>query len=152
LFIDEAYTLASKSENDFGSEAIDTLLKSMEDNRDRISVIVAGYPENMEKFVKSNPGLESRFSRFVHFEDYLPSEMREIYQKLAKNFHMRISNDAEVMLFEIMNRAYRERDENFANARFVRNMFNRHIERMANRLSRSSNMDYNLLTKIDVSE
>jgi stage V sporulation protein K len=152
LFIDEAYTLASKSENDFGSESIDTLLKSMEDNRDRISVIVAGYSANMERFVRSNPGLESRFSRFIEFEDYSPQEMMEIYQKLARHFHMSISDDAEITLFDIMERAYEERDQNFANARFVRNMFNRHIERMASRLSRSPNMDHGLITEVDVAE
>ncbi len=152
LFIDEAYTLASNSENDFGREAIDTLLKSMEDNKDRISVIVAGYSVNMEKFIKSNPGLESRFSRFIHFEDYVPWEMMAIYMKLAGDFHMSIASDAQAMIIQIFERAYEKRDPNFANARFVRNMFNKHIEIVANRLSRSPYDDHSRITRSDVSE
>jgi Holliday junction resolvasome RuvABC ATP-dependent DNA helicase subunit len=150
LFIDEAYALAPKYENDFGSEAIDTLLKSMEDNRDRISVIVAGYSKNMEQFVKSNPGLESRFSRFIHFEDYSVSEMIKIYMKLANDTQMYITWDAQTVLIEIVKRAYENRDQNFANARYVRNLFDKHIESVANRFSGSPNTNHFVITKSDI--
>ena len=87
LFIDEAYSLTSKSENDYGNEAIDTLLKAMEDHRDDLIVIVAGYPALMEKFLYSNPGLESRFNKFICFEDYNEDELYNISGSCVKTHH-----------------------------------------------------------------
>lgn len=85
LFIDEAYSLANHSESDYGKEAIDILLKAMEDHRDRLVVIVAGYPKPMENFLSSNPGLRSRFSRTIHFDDYDLLELQQIYSKMARS-------------------------------------------------------------------
>ena len=95
LFIDEAYTLAKGSENDFGQEAIDTLLKRMEDDRDRLVVIVAGYTKEIKAFIDSNPGLSSRFNRYINFPDYTKTELTEIFKRLASKYHYTISNDAE---------------------------------------------------------
>ena len=94
LFIDEAYALNGKSENDFGQEAIDTILKAMEDHRDDLVVIVAGYTDLMDKFIHSNPGLESRFNRFLLFEDYTADEMVQIFDMQCKKGCYRLTEDA----------------------------------------------------------
>jgi len=134
LFIDEAYALNGKSENDFGQEAIDTLLKAMEDHRDDLVVIVAGYDELMEKFIHSNPGLESRFNRYLHFDDYNLDEMLEIFKMQCKKGCYTLSPDAENDVKEFID------DENtngitFGNARGVRNIFEQVLTEQANRLA-----------------
>ena len=86
LFIDEAYTLVSHSENDYGQEAIDVLLKLIEDNRDKFVTIVAGYPNEMEEFLNSNPGLRSRFNKKIEFEDYTVEELMEIFEKMSSEY------------------------------------------------------------------
>ena len=98
LFIDEAYTLTSKSENDFGFEAVDTILKAMEDNRDDLVVIVAGYTELMEEFVDSNPGLRSRFNKYLDFADYTAEEMCAIFALQCKKSQYTLDPDAEKLL------------------------------------------------------
>ncbi|MBO6136136.1 MAG: AAA family ATPase [Fibrobacter sp.] len=136
LFIDEAYTLAKGSENDFGQEAIDTLLKRMEDDRDRLVVIVAGYTNEIKTFIDSNPGLSSRFNRYINFPDYSKTELMEIFKRLATKYHYSLSNDAEEALSELLEDTLSKGDEHFGNGRFVRNLFEKVIERQANRLAK----------------
>jgi len=135
LFIDEAYSLAQKYENDFGKEAIDTLLKIMEDNRDDFVVIVAGYPDEMKKFLKSNPGLESRFNIFINFDDYNASELYEIFTGMCKKNKYILEAPAIKPLKQHLANLYENRAENYANARDVRNLFEKALKKQANRLA-----------------
>lgn len=134
LFIDEAYTLTSKSENDFGFEAVDTILKSMEDNRDDLVVIVAGYTDLMEDFINSNPGLRSRFNKYIEFDDYSAREMLGIFELQCKKSCYVLDDDAESAVreyFEAVSTAAGE----FGNARGVRNSFERILTEQANRIA-----------------
>ena len=116
LFIDEAYTLARcLNQDSFGQEAIDTLLKRMEDHRDRLDVIVAGYPEPMKKFLGSNPGLESRFTRYLYFEDYSPDELCSIFRLFAERDHYLVDDEAMLRVEALFQQAYASRDERFCN-------------------------------------
>ena len=137
LFIDEAYTLSAKSAfgDMYGQEAIDTLLKKMEDMRDRLVVIAAGYPELMKEFLLANPGLESRFTRFIDFADYHVSDMCEIFSRLCTANSYRLTQDALGNLAVFFNRAYAKRNQNFGNARFVRNAYEKTLGRHADRLA-----------------
>lgn len=134
LFIDEAYALATGLKGDYGHEAIQTILKRMEDERDKMVVIVAGYPKLMEQFVDSNPGLRSRFSKTIFFPDYTPEELLEILQYIAGKNNMKVSESALAFAAEILKRRYESRGENFANAREVRNMFEQAVLIQADRL------------------
>ncbi len=134
LFIDEAYTLA-KQQQDFGQEAIDTLLKRMEDNRDRLIVIVAGYPEEMETFIDSNPGLHSRFNRFIEFPDYSPQELCRIFSLFCRKNDLRLTPDLKERLLHHFHRLHDGRDPHFGNARLVRNCFEQVVSAQANRLA-----------------
>ena len=125
LFIDEAYTLAMKGESkdsDFGREAIDTLLKRMEDDRGKFLVIAAGYTENMNKFLESNPGLKSRFTKKLLFEDYSPDELLIITEKYLNDKGHSLDEEVIEPLRNYYNNVYRERDKTFGNARLVRNL------------------------------
>lgn len=133
LFIDEAYSLA-KGESDFGQEAIDTLLKAMEDNRDDFVVIVAGYTKQMEAFLLSNPGLKSRFNKSILFEDYTEEELLDIFNLFCHKYGLRLSEDAKRNLVVFLSTICSEKTENFANAREIRNLFERSIVNQANRL------------------
>lgn len=136
LFIDEAYTLTSgKGENDFGQEAVDTLLKGMEDHRDDLVVIVAGYPDLMEEFLNSNPGLRSRFNRFIYFEDYHADELTEIFESMCKKNQFHLSKEAKDKLELSLALLLSHKPENFANARAVRNLFEKAVVSQANRLA-----------------
>ena len=133
LFIDEAYALNGKSENDFGQEAIDTILKAMEDHRDDLVVIVAGYTELMDKFIHSNPGLESRFNRFLLFEDYTPEEMFEIFKMRCGKGYV-LAPEAEPLVRDYI--AEESADPSFGNARGVRNLFEHILVAQNNRLAK----------------
>jgi len=136
LFIDEAYALSPKdSIRDFGTEAIETLLKEMEDNRHNLVVIVAGYKDEMEYFIKSNPGLESRFNRTIEFDDYSPEEMLEIFKANASSNEYNVTPKALKLLLSYFNQIYAARDSSFANARTVRNIFEGCIKFQARRTS-----------------
>ena len=135
LFIDEAYALNGRRENDFGQEAIDTILKAMEDHRDDLVVIVAGYDELMERFIHSNPGLESRFNRYLHFDDYTTDEMVGIFKLQCKKGCYTLAEGAEQEVRDFI------ADENgdgitFGNARGVRNLFEQILTEQANRLAK----------------
>lgn len=137
LFIDEAYALAAynQSSNDFGPEAVATLLKLMEDHRDDLVVIVAGYPEKMRNFLRSNPGLESRFNKFIQFDDYSPEELTAILEHFAGQYDYRLSEAARRKATRVFEAAFRLRDEVFGNARFARNLFERAINKQASRIA-----------------
>ena len=137
LFIDEAYSLAPDvgSGNDFGREAIETLLKLMEDHRDDLIVIVAGYSEPMGKFIGSNPGLESRFNRYFFFEDYNSGELYEIFDAMCKKSEYVLAEDAKEFILEHFRVIYKVRDENFGNARYVRNLFENIVAIHSDRVS-----------------
>ncbi len=150
LFIDEAYTLSEGGDNDFGQEAIDTILKAMEDNRDQLVVIVAGYPDLMKKFISSNPGLESRFNTYIRFEDYDPSEMKQIFRLYCKQNEYRITRQASQEISRYMQDIWENRDENFANARTVRNLFEKAARAQALRLSADEAQDLQLMMASDI--
>jgi SpoVK/Ycf46/Vps4 family AAA+-type ATPase len=122
LFIDEAYTLSQGGENDFGQEAIDTLLKRMEDERHRLAVIIAGYPASMENFINSNPGLQRRFPTQIVFEDYTSTELLLIFQQRVSNLQCSITSELETNLLKLFNHWYETRDESFGNAGLVENL------------------------------
>ena len=136
LFIDEAYSLSNTdSERDFGHEAIDILVKAMEDNRDRLVVIVAGYSKPMETFIKSNPGLKSRFKNVIEFEDYKADELLKIFMKMCNDYTYFLEGETINYLQSKFEQLYEHRDENFANGREVRNIFEEAQRNQANRLA-----------------
>lgn len=147
LFIDEAYTLA-KDGNDYGAEAIDTLLKIMEDHREDFVVIVAGYTEKMTNFLSTNPGLKSRFTRFMNFPDYTPAELVDIFEKMANDAAMTITPEAKKKSSEIFNASYKNRNETFGNARLVRNLINDAMSNQADRIISIPNLTEEILQTI----
>ncbi len=134
LFIDEAYSLTSGGLNDFGSEAIEILLKRMEDHRKNLVVVVAGYPDEMEIFIQSNPGLQSRFNRYFEYDHFTVIQLLKIFKLIAKKADFTLTKDAEDKLTEILERVYEKRHRGFGNARTVRNLFEKIIEHQANRI------------------
>lgn len=135
LFIDEAYALThGKGENDFGQEAVDTILKAMEDLREDFIVIVAGYPDLMKEFINSNPGLKSRFNQYIDFEDYTPEQLSEIFMLDCREQNLILGEGCEDFLSEYFQKMYANRGADYANGRDVRNLFERTIKTRANRL------------------
>ncbi len=134
LFIDEAYTLVSSGASDFGQEAINTLLKRMEDDKDKLIVIVAGYPDEMESFLKSNPGLRSRFRQFIDFPDYDPGELMDIFLSIARNNQYHITDALEARLRPWLHHLHETKDETYANARSVDNLFQEILSNQAMRI------------------
>jgi SpoVK/Ycf46/Vps4 family AAA+-type ATPase len=141
LFIDEAYALAGAEGWDFGREAIDTLLKEMEDNRGRLAVIIAGYTPLMRRFIEANPGLQSRFTRYIEFPDYDATELIAIFIGFCRRDGFVFGPAAQETIAEAMEDLYARRPVNFGNAREVRTIYERTIERQAARLGRDSAAD-----------
>ncbi len=136
LFIDEAYALVSRrGENDFGYEAVDTLIKAMEDHRDDLIVIVAGYPDKMEEFLQSNPGLQSRFNKYINFDDYSPEELLDIFNKLCEKNGYKPTENAVEKVEQMLSFLHETRSDSFANARTVRNLFEKLLTIQADRLA-----------------
>ena len=136
LFIDEAYALANQdAPNDFGREAIETLLKGMEDHRDDLIVIAAGYTELMGRFLHANPGLESRFNKYFYFEDYNGAQLLAIFQSMCAKNGYTLDDKATEYAESYFKTLYEERDENFGNARDVRNVFERAVARQSDRVA-----------------
>jgi hypothetical protein len=148
LFIDEAYALAGRGAEDFGSEAIETLLKRMEDDRDRLIVIVAGYNEPMKEFIASNPGLQSRFTNYLNFPDYSPEELAEIFNRMAAQSGLVCSPETEKTVLALCKKLYGARDEKFGNAREMRNLFEAAVRNQSNRLVNSGDTDRDALTTL----
>ena len=153
LFIDEAYALVPENaSNDYGQEAISTLLKRMEDDRDKLVVIIAGYTNEMKRFIDSNPGLQSRFNRYINFPDYTAKELVRIFHMYMKKNQYTISDEADEMLKEKLDYAVEHKDRTFGNARSVRNVFEKSIQMQANRLEGKSNLSDRELTEITASD
>ena len=134
LFIDEAYTLKSSDGDTFGAEAIDTLLKRLEDDRGKFICIVAGYTDQMHDFIDTNPGLKSRFTQTIHFDDYTPDELTEIFLHLAEGKNFTVDEDTHAAIHRQFEQLYLRRDKNFGNAREARRIFNEAVERQSQRL------------------
>ncbi len=141
LFVDEAYQLVSGDGDDYGKEAIATLLKRMEDNRDNLIVIAAGYTDEMRDFLDANSGLRSRFSKTIEFQDYTAKELAAIFRSIARKNEFVLAGDLESGLDAAIAKLTRKRDRTFGNARFVRQMFEDATGRQANRLAQSGEMD-----------
>lgn len=152
LFIDEAYSLVQGAKEDFGQEAISTLLKRMEDDRNRLIVILAGYGSEMKTFIDSNPGLQSRFNRYIHFPDYTAKELEQIFLLSAKKNQYTLGDDALVKLEDTMASAVEHKDKNFGNARFVRNLFEKSIQNQAMRLSSRPDITEEVLSKLETED
>lgn len=148
LFIDEAYSLVNGQSDDFGNEAISTLLKRMEDDRDKFIVIIAGYQNEMKKFLDSNPGLKSRFTHTLEFEDYSAEQLIEIYKRMISANDYKLSEEADSKLQDLMKEAVRTKQQNFGNARYVRNIFEKTLQNQATRLSREKNLSHQDLQTI----
>lgn len=149
LFIDEAYTLtAGKGENDFGQEAVDTLLKAMEDHRDDLIVIVAGYPDLMEQFLSSNPGLRSRFNKFITFEDYTGDELMSIFESMCSKQEYRLDDEAREYAQKYWADKAADHDDTFANAREVRNFMEAAISKQATRIVSMDKIDVDTLATL----
>jgi SpoVK/Ycf46/Vps4 family AAA+-type ATPase len=154
LFIDEAYSLVSRrGENDFGYEAVDTLIKAMEDHRDDLIVIVAGYPDKMEEFLESNPGLQSRFNKYINFDDYSPEELLDIFRNMCEKNGYKATEEAAEKIKQMLTLLHETRSDSFANARTVRNLFEKLLTIQADRLAvleTVSNEDLSLIKPEDI--
>ena len=154
LFIDEAYSLVPEGDNgqDYGQEAIATLLKRMEDYRDSLVVIIAGYKDEMQRFIDSNPGLQSRFNRYIDFPDYTGMELVDIFKMYMKKNQYTFAEGAEDFLKEQFEYAVEHKDRNFGNARYARNVFEKSIQQQANRLAGQSNLSKSQLTELTIDD
>ena len=152
LFIDEAYALAEGGENDFGREAINTLLKFMEDNRGNFIVIVAGYTDNMQEFINKNPGLESRFNKYIVFADYSPDELFAIFSSITTKSKLKLTEEAATKVKDIFQSHYDKRDKKFGNGRFARNLFEKIYGNQANRLVTVTDLDEEGLCTIAIED
>jgi Holliday junction resolvasome RuvABC ATP-dependent DNA helicase subunit len=153
LFIDEAYGLAPQHmASDYGGEAIETLLKLMEDHRDELIVVVAGYTDRMAQFLSSNPGLRSRFNKFIEFPDYSPDELTEIFCRMAHAANYEVSTDVATLARDDFSAMTRVQGEHFGNARAVRNYFEDAVSRQANRLASQANLSDNDVAQLAPSD
>ena len=156
LFIDEAYALANDDAGgSYGQEAIDTLLKAMEDHRDELVVIVAGYTKPMETFIESTPGLKSRFNKYIDFPDYTTDQLMEIFDRNCQKYDYRVDPDIRQQIRQLIVIRQLKRPENFANAREVRNLFEEIITNQARRLAameRPTGEDMMTITLDDLAE
>ena len=150
LFIDEAYTLIDESGQDqYGREAVQTLLKRMEDQRERLVVILAGYPNEMQKMIRSNPGLSSRVGTTMHFDDYPPEALCRIFELIAEKAKYTLPTQSRRRLLRGFTYLYIGRDRHFGNGRCSRNSFERSVRRLANRLASINEVNHDLLTTLE---
>lgn len=151
LFVDEAYTLIG-GQNDYGKEAIATLLKRMEDDRDRLIVILAGYSNEMEEFINSNPGLRSRFNRYIYFPDYSASELYDIFQLNVNKNEYEMTDEANQYLEDKLKEVVARHQKDFGNARYVRNFFEMVIEHQANRLAYENDLSADKISELTIDD
>jgi SpoVK/Ycf46/Vps4 family AAA+-type ATPase len=149
LFIDEAYTLSTGGDNDFGREAIDTLLKMMEDNRDDLIVVVAGYTDKMSAFLQTNPGLRSRFNKYLEFDDYTPEQLVQIFELFCINGGYKLAASTLDDLIRLFSVLHETRDDTFGNGRLARNLYEMTINNQANRIVSLPNVDDEILSTIE---
>jgi stage V sporulation protein K len=147
LFIDEAYSLSADSGAGFGDEAISTLVKAMEDNRDNLAIIVAGYKEPMKQFIESNQGLKSRFQNYIHFSDYSSEELLKIFDELCHSHKMEIDESAKKDLLQHIEDAKPQGD--LGNARYIRNLFEKMYLNMSHRAAEDGNIDLHEILKFE---
>jgi hypothetical protein len=153
LFVDEAYSLVAESGDDpYGREAVQALLKRMEDDRERLVVVLAGYPDEMDRLIRSNPGLSSRFNTKLTFEDYTPGSLGRIFGGMCETNHYVVTSDAQARLLLGFQWLYENRDEHFGNGRLVRNVFENAIRRLANRIAGISPLTKEVLTTIQAED
>ena len=152
LFIDEAYSLAQGGDSDYGKEAIATLLKRMEDDRDRLVVILAGYTNEIEEFINTNPGLRSRFNRYINFPDYSADELYQIFLLNTKKNEYQLSDEVKTFLQRKFDDVVANKPKDFGNARYVRNLFEKTVEAQANRLASLSEVNRDILTEIQIDD
>jgi len=152
LFIDEAYSLAGETDDSYGKEAVETILKAMEDHRDELVVIVAGYTELMHKFIESNPGLSSRFSKYFEYADYNGDELIAIFKRFCDKNGYVLCQEAQALLKQKFDQLYANRDEHFGNARTARNIFEKTINAQADRLAVQSDISDEDLINITLSD
>jgi len=157
LFIDEAYSLVPSNNHyhDYGQDALNVLIKRMEDYRAELAVIVAGYPEEMKHFIESNPGLESRINRSFTFRHYNASELLKIFEGIAAESDYEVHNAARTRLTQVFSAMSKEPERTFGNGRYVRNLFGAIVERHASRLAAGdikglSNQQLNCITEDDI--
>ena len=149
LFIDEAYSIVQGGQNDYGKEAIATLLKRMEDDRDRLVVILAGYTKEMADFINANSGLQSRFNRYIEFPDYSSDELLQIFSSILNSNDCKATDEALALAKDYINYNVEHKDQNFGNARFVRNLFERVLTQQANRLAVEETVTNEMLSTIE---
>lgn len=150
LFIDEAYAL--NTDDTYGPEAVNTIVKYMEDHRDDFVVIVAGYEEKMTEFINSNPGLHSRFNKYIGFKDYTPEEILEIYLIQANKVQLKVEEAAKKKVYKLFKKLYEDRDSSFGNGRLARNIFEKTYEKQASRLVKEGveKADISLIKEVDI--
>ena len=149
LFIDEAYSIVGDKDDSFGKEAVSTLIKRMEDDRKNLIVILAGYTEQMNTFIETNPGFKSRFNRYIDFSDYTPEELLAIYNSMSLKLDFVLTDKAKLKLEQVLKDAYTNRDETFGNGRYVRNLFEKSMEMQANRIAGIGKLTKDLLRTIE---
>lgn len=152
LFIDEAYSLVQGGNNDYGKEAISTLLKRMEDDRSKLIVILAGYTKEMEEFINSNSGLQSRFSRYIEFPDYTEEELLQIFYHNLKENDCMLAPNAEDKIKEYIHISVVNKTKNFGNARFIRNLFEQILTQQANRVALLNHVSVDILSRIELED
>jgi hypothetical protein len=153
LFVDEAYSLVAEGRDDpYGHEAVQALLKRMEDDRHRLAIILAGYPEPLNQLLTSNPGLSSRFTTQLTFTDYSPGELAQIFKSLCEQNHFHVTGEAQARLLLVLSWLHEQRDEHFGNGRLVRNIFEQSIRRLANRIAGIAPLTKELLTTFEADD
>lgn len=152
LFIDEAYSLVGENKDDFGKEAVATLIKRMEDDRDKLVVVLAGYTHEMKTFIDTNPGFQSRFNRYIEFPDYTPDELLAIFESSCRRLEYMLTPEAIVKAKMMFEQAYNMRNKSFGNGRFVRNVFEKTVEQQANRIAKLSTLTKESLTTIEAED
>lgn len=152
LFIDEAYSLVGENQDSYGKEAVAALIKRIEDDRDKLIVILAGYTQEMKTFIDTNPGFKSRFNRYIEFKDYSPKELEAIFKLQCKKLDYILAEDANKKLHEVVEKAFTTRDKSFGNGRYVRNIFEKTLEKQANRIASIPSLTKEILTTINVED